>query len=134
VPDRLFYWLIGGLIQAVPLVQRYNANLRFRFARKLGDKLQQVAIRIVEVNRCGWDPPENARDVGGLPEEIAKLDPSLLDASVRLRSSPFGPAALRTLCAESDFLVESENLMFRIARSERVSKSFSHCGVCLAHA
>jgi hypothetical protein len=57
-------WLIGGLIQAVPLVQRHNADLGFRFAGKLGDELQEMAVWIVEVDLEQSNPGAKSLEQG----------------------------------------------------------------------
>src|SRR6266852_3766439 len=76
-------WLVWRLIQAFPLVQRNYPNLRSPFAWKLGDELQEVAIRIIEVDRGGWDPAEHAGHVSNFLEEVAQLDSTPLDGSHR---------------------------------------------------
>src|SRR5579864_442589 len=66
-----------------PLVQRNYANLRSLFAWKLGQELQKVTVRVVEVDGSRWHPTKDAGYVGDLPEKVAHLDPSLLGDSHR---------------------------------------------------
>src|SRR6266849_627203 len=76
-------WLVWGLIQAFPLIQRHNPNLRSSFAWQLGQELQKMPVRVVEVDGSRWHPTKNAGYVGDLPEKVAHLDPSLLGGSHR---------------------------------------------------
>src|SRR5712692_1343841 len=80
---KVLAWLVWGLIQAFPLVQRNYTNLRSPFVWKLGQELQKVPVRVVEVEGSRWHPTKNAGHVGDLPEKVAQLNPSLLGGSHR---------------------------------------------------
>src|SRR5712692_864867 len=73
---KVLAWLGWGLIQSVPFVQRHNANFRSALTWKLGQELQKVPVRVVEVDRSHGKPPQYAGYIGDLPEKVAQLNPS----------------------------------------------------------